>query len=522
MAVVDLSKIQGPTEVDTKVRTGLSKFVYDNLLLPKLLYFVITCVIYSTHTFALHLLVDDLGLKMREAGYIFALNFLNFFGSIFWGYFADRTGLHKHILIACCVLYALCFTLSSLGKINDGKDKALLYIVTFDKQKDRASLLLYTGVFFGLAQFFCAALFPLIDNQVVQMISSHPRFSKEVFGRIRLWSTLGHTFITLMLGLLKDQLPDTLKKLAMTVCLLVSTFLFIVLAILAIKTRRIKKGKAGPAAAPQCYDSQGRPISPIKALLSKPSYLFFLVFIFLASFNRSIMSSFYPYFLSMIQTHNAGFTAHKTQNNLLTAAVKIPVSISEIVVFFFGKPLMAYLGVHWMLILAQVSGIVRVLVFAAIPYDDNSWMCSYAVELLKGINTAFLITASVKIIVELTPKGAESSGQSIFSGVYSGFSMGVASLVGGLLCDPEIVGTEKVITGNAKYDSTVARIKAFQLMFWVTVAISTAGLILYFVKYALIEKKLTFKFPVGDHHSKPSAVAPAPAAAEKEQAPAKN
>lgn len=484
--------------------------VHRWLLLPKLLYFMLNMLVYSLHAFATKFYIKEWNFKAEWVGYMNALQFLNFFGSIFWSQLADKTGKHRTITVVGAFMFCALNT--------------LLLIHYFDEER-------WTGRVWAiscntLGMFFLSGLFPMVDAQVISLLSRDGNYSKDIFGRQRLWGSIAHTGATAFSHLLRVLFA---QPSGMFVGMNLSGIAFIISVLLAVPgDLKIEKGKHGhhhggddkkkaevpasptlsvqsdtsaasstsstgasdPAgtaekvqavmagtptpAMPVHVTDHDRVSNPTLILLRKPAFLFFMTFILVAGYVRSIMTIYQKYFVSDVLAMN-------DESNVFLDLFRM---FSEVGTFFFSKHIISACGVYWVLILSQVMGIARMLVYGMYRYlPENELvrqMIIYSVELLKGLNTGLIVSSAIKIVTEMAPRGTENTAQGLFSGTYAGLSMAVAGIFGGLLLQFLPTGTET--------DPKVIDESRFQGMFLVSTVVCFVVLLLFFCKYAFVDR----------------------------------
>ncbi len=426
----------------------------DYLILPKFLYFALNLAVYSTHTFTAQYFFEEWDLVLWQFGLVAALSGFNFFGALCWSWIADKTGRHKLILITCCLAYAGFFT--------------MLNWKPFGENQANASLA-YTVVCYGLSNFCVSALFPLLDNQVFNMLASTKNFSKERFGRVRLWGTVGHAAITIVNAIGMDSLKHTEAEydvMFLNLCgtsILCATLTYFCIPGGIFSRSRIthkppaKHGSHGKAADHKQAEAETIK-NPRLKLLKNPHFLFFLFVVLMSGYVRSVMS----YFLALFMEKDMN------QSKVLIALSHLCRMSSEVAVFFYGKEMNKLFGVYWLLVIGQACGIIRIFMYSVIPVTGNWFFLSFAIELLKGINTAAIISAAIPIANSIAPPGAQASAQGLFSGVYSGLSAALGGTLGGGL-------------GFAFNED-------MQKMFLLTSIVATVALIMFVLKYALVDK----------------------------------
>jgi MFS family permease len=129
------------------------------------------------------------------------------------------------------------------------------------------------------------------------------------------------------------------------------------------------------------------------------------------------------------------------------------------------------LGLHWMLVIAQVSGVLRVLAYSVLPPQGNWFYLSFAIELLKGTSTGCLISSAVRMANDIAPPNCANTAQSYIAGIYSGLSLAMGGAFGGLII--------YLLPNNS-----VAG------MFYVTFWLGLATLIICLFKYSIIDRAI--------------------------------
>lgn len=411
------------------------------LVFPKLLYFTLNVLVYSIYTFTAKYFSDVWRIPEHHFGYILGLCAVGFSGSILWTMIADRTKQHRLILLLTTLGYAGSFSLLRSG----------LFL-----QAPLRDRLIFVAICYGLANFFMSALFPLLDNRVLMILAAEPgSFSKELFGRQRLWGVLGQSVVTLLNGATIAVWGFD----AMFVNLVASSLIFSLLIIFGVpSTTNLKKDENHPC----------EPIQPsipfgeaARRLIYSPTYLFFLLIILVAGTTRGVAGNYLPQYLERVM-------------NLSTLEISLILQsriVAEVGIFFMGQPLMNWLGIHWLLAVAQLTGLLRVLIYAILPSHWTS--IPLIVELLKGVNNACLVSAGVRYVHDLSPPGVEATAQGLFSGVHSYLANAASGFFGGAILH--------MCSSHAE---------PFKVLFAYTSILSTVGLVA-FVAYYLIRRTKT-------------------------------
>ena len=147
----------------------VAKFMEDWLVAPKLLYFGLNIVIYSTHAFLFQYLEETWKISKAEFSLTNFVQFTNIAGAFFFSRLADRTGKYRLIVAGCVAAYCCCM--------------CLLLFPVFTAPEQRYFKLAYYLTINAVCFFFTAGTFPLLDSMVMSKLSSNPNLSKEMFGR---------------------------------------------------------------------------------------------------------------------------------------------------------------------------------------------------------------------------------------------------------------------------------------------------------------------------------------------------
>lgn len=416
-----------------------SSFCSRNLVLPKLLYFTLNVLCYSTYTFTSKYFKEVWNISYHYFGYMLALCALSFTGSIIWTMLADKTGQHKLILLLTSVGYCCSFMLLRTHLFINAPEATRLAFVSFC---------------YGLSNFFTSALYPLLDNRVFVILVSDPRFSKEIFGRQRLYGTIGQSAVTVLLGYLLKPFGYT----SIFVVLGLSTLAFVTLIIIGVPSATASEAKSCPSDHPSNplpidVSVEKRPFyKSTLQLISTPTYVIFLFIILIASTSRAVAGNHLPQYFD---------TVMKLPPHVFTVIMQTRI-ITEVLVFFFGKQMLLFLGVQWMLFLGQFTGFLRVFAYAILPTSSPWTTLPALVELLKGLNNGFIISAGVRYAHDCAPQGAEATAQGFFAGIQNYLAMATSGLFSGVILQQE-------------KDNPLL----FQVLFRYTALLSGLGLVIY-------------------------------------------
>jgi MFS family permease len=161
------------------------------LITAKLLYFALNLEMYAFYLYRSIFITQYLGVSIENYGIIASvMACVSFPFMTVWGTLADGTGRPKAVLTVLAVLTAACFELLFIKVGEKGSWKQFVYVL---------------GVLIAYAA-FCAGLQPLLDVIALKILSALPNFSKDVYGRQRLWGTLAYAVVTLIAAFLMDAI----------------------------------------------------------------------------------------------------------------------------------------------------------------------------------------------------------------------------------------------------------------------------------------------------------------------------
>ena len=416
-----------------------ASFCDHHLLLPKLLYFMLNALCYSTYTFTAKYFKDVWGIADHHFGYMVGLCALSFTGSLLWTMIADKMRRHKLILVLTTIGCTGSFMLLRTG----------LFMTA-----ERSTKLIFVSLCYGLSNFFTSALFPLLDYQVFAMLTADARFSKEIFGRQRLFGTLGQSAITLLSGYTITAYGFD----AMFLNLLVSCGAFLFLISIGLKNASVaEKEQSADKRSTKLVEKMSFKRAT-RSLLLSPDFFFFLLIILIAGMTRGMAGNYLPQYFDSVMHLSPWQTSVMLQTRIIT----------EVAVFFLGKEFLQLFGVKWMLFTAQLAGLLRVLAYAVLPTGEPWALLSLVIELLKGINSGCLISAGVRYVHDVAPAGAEATAQGFFSGVHSHLANAASGFLGGLILQ--------------LHESNPP---AYRELFRYTAVLATVGLVLFSLRQLL-------------------------------------
>ena len=153
----------------------------SSLWSARLMYFTVTMTVCSMNTFAPSFLYQHWKLSPSELGIVGAMSGVLFLGSLAWSAVSDHYRQPRVVAVGCTIAYAT----SLMGLLWMPVDKRIAMI--------------WTAAMFGISNFFVAALFPIVDVEVLSRLGGSKEAKKHgsSFGKLRLWGTLGHVAVIL-------------------------------------------------------------------------------------------------------------------------------------------------------------------------------------------------------------------------------------------------------------------------------------------------------------------------------------
>lgn len=426
---------------------------------PKLIYFSVASAYYGLYMFRGDLCKKYLNLKTDQFGTLSSI--IAFVGFIFmpiWSSLADRLGRHRMIIIFLCLAMSASIQLAPLVKGIEG-----------DGNKFVASVL-----FMSLYSLFSCGILPITDFIVLRMIEDKQGFSRDLYGRQRLWGTISYGITTLVVGFFSTHYGLVSLLYVLPLIVVATTFVLCFNAppdsnalpfrSLFWKTRiissssgvsydddddvvgndsinsndsknengSISKESTSAAESEKSISANEksssttnfptRTRSPFRVLLTTPSYVFMLLVVFMTGSARAVMTTF----LNVYWCEDLKFDA-TNRGWLATIGV-----IFEVIIFFNSQLLLRGLGIYWMFLIAQVATVLRCYAYYALP-TSTSFVVFCGVELLKGVSFGFTQSAGVKLAGDVCPAGLESTAQAVYTAVYSQLPAVISAYCGGVV-----------------------------------------------------------------------------------------
>jgi PPP family 3-phenylpropionic acid transporter len=335
-------------------------------------------------------LSENVGLSSSQVGIVVSIPpLVGLFAQPAWGQLADRTGSRVRVLVFLCIGAA-----SGFAVLTQAQGLVATAVATF-----------------GLAVFL-SPLFPLSTSVTFGSLPS-----SSMFGRVRVWGTVGYLLVVVAAPRLLAQLRDAgvmprtpggpsepglplLFYLAAGCCLI------------SAGAAALLPKHAGLSARAQRGD--------LRALLSQPAFARLLVFTTgIQLFINGPMQLFPLY----VRSRGGSMT---DLSNLW-----ICMALLEIPLIFGSSKLFAALGVPRMMLIASAAGGVRWLVCALVPTLAGV----YPVQALHALVVTGLNVGTALYVEQIVPERLRSTAQSTV--VMVGISVGgaLSNVIGGAIVE---------------------------------------------------------------------------------------
>lgn len=406
------------------------------LIYPKLAYLTMSMTLYSTYVYTPAYFEAAWGVPTHGYGYLSAISVLSLVGSLLWSRLGERMRCASEMMYICSILYAVLFGVLGLEIGARGTDRLIrMALVT---------------ICYGGSSAFGGALSPLLDHLVLEYLEGHMQYTKELYGRQRLWSSIGHALIVIVNG----WGIQTYGYRSMFVCLFASTaaFLLTLVPLHASIARGVKRpiertgngirsGEGGarkeesgevqtsfpsqvaltPSSPAVLVSQPPNERSSLLRLRGHPVFALFITGILIAGFVRCVVGSFGPvYFKKVLQMRESVYGI-AMQTRLLP----------EMLCFFYGSELSSRYGNNLLMLIGQLAGIMRAGVYAVTPAGPRHSWVTYPAEMLKGLNNAAIMMAGPRIAHDIAPPGEGATALAIFHGTYGSLAMILAGVIGG-------------------------------------------------------------------------------------------
>ncbi|RKP19139.1 MFS general substrate transporter [Rozella allomycis CSF55] len=395
-------------------------WMHNLLIVPKVLFFSMIFAINTCYTYRTRFFRHEFGIPTNNYGILASiLSLVAFASAPFWTYLADRLRKPKVILMIAAFGQAASFFLFLLIKRG-----------TIDTLLQTMVAVVCVG---SLVNFFNGALYPLLDRIVVVILSSstHGTISKDLYGRQRLWGSLGNFIAVSLMGFLMhgDNYQVTYPAVG------ISFTIFLIIGYYLIPSDKIHKNKNvedDNHKGEKESNSDAEKFSTwesMKKLFGNPRFSFFLLIVLFNGLAKAMGSHFMSNYL---EEEADGLSATKGQ----VAIASNCGQTMEILIFLFSKDLIQRFGINTLMVVAQLSLIIRFAIHSFLPVGQNNEIyiyIAYFAEAMKGISFGCMTASGVMVAVKEAPKHLQATAQGLFSGIYIGLAPSLAGIIGYML-----------------------------------------------------------------------------------------
>jgi MFS family permease len=403
----------------------------DVLIGPKLINFTLFMLMKGAFAYRCQFFIHEFNIQTREyALLVTILSLISFMSAPFWTFVTDRLQRPKLMLLVTSIMMVLSFSALKLvpKKVDDETPTFLI-------------LTLVTGILSS----FSSALNPIVDRICLMVLTETEGFSRELYGRQRLFGSFGEMFANTVTGLLVGES----NYMFLFMFVYGAELLFMINA--AIFVPRDQKKKRTQDEEVKCPKKKvsvpvAAPAPPHKnnvvVLFTNWTFIFVMLVGLINGLNRSIGSHFVDSFMED-QVDGLGFEKH------VIGIAKSMGNLMEVLMFFFAQPLTARFGNYNMMIGSQIAMIIRMTIHSSLPTGTNtSWHVYMAAlaEAFKGLSFGMMMSSGVMVAAKEAPPELQATAQGVFSGIYHGLAPAMAGFLGWLLIDNDV---EK-ISGESK------------------------------------------------------------------------
>lgn len=327
----------------------------------------------------LNLYLSEIGLSGIQIGTIVAVGlFMTTIGQPIWGFISDFFGTRKRIL-----------------QFNVAASFVLIIAASFSET------FLILLVILAIFRFIRSPLMRIIDT--ITLSSPDP---EVVYGKIRLWGSVGFTVAVVFIGELLEL--TSLKNSFYIFAFLAGVFLII--SSFLPGHVEVKDEEEGTISGRHVFN-----------LIKNNLFLLFLIFSFLVGLGFSMHLVFFSIYMSNL---GAG-------EGLIGIAWALSALV-EVPVFFYSDNLL------------EKSGSTNLLFFGALLFGvcwflyalASSPLMVLVVQVLVGSCFALFYSSGVTFVSQTAPSGLQATGQGIFGAFFIfGLSGMVGSFLGGLIFD---------------------------------------------------------------------------------------
>jgi PPP family 3-phenylpropionic acid transporter len=346
----------------------------SNRFWPAAFYFFYFAAIAAVIPF-IALYYQSLGFTGGQIGLLFGISpLIGLFASPFWTGLADAGQRHKHILFITIAAVVL-----------------LMALVPFVRPFGLLLPLIFAYTFFG------APIVALVDSATLSLLGDR----RDLYGRIRLWGTIGW-------GLSAPLVGELLQRFG------IRWMFWIYPLLMGVNLITVRRLTFVHRVSPTPY------WRGMRDLLANRRWVFFLVVAFVAGIGFALHNN---YLVVLLESMGAS-------KSIMGFAITVSI-ISELPVMFFSNFLLRRFKAQGLLFVAlAVAGVRCLLYFLA-----GNPLTVVAIQLLHGLTFPLMWIAGVTYASENAPPGFGATAQGLFGAMMMGFGVASGGLLGGLLLD---------------------------------------------------------------------------------------
>ncbi|EJW03879.1 hypothetical protein EDEG_01832 [Edhazardia aedis USNM 41457] len=415
-------------------------------------YFLIYFCVYTSHNYVTKIIAPAADLDDAQVSILDMLVLVKFFSAFIWGNIADRTRKYRIIISSGLIGFAAFLSLFQFARGT--------YFAAIRINK-------WTIIYKLTSNIMLSSVFSMIDVLAIEYLENIGHF-KRWYGRIKIFSTLGHASAHLSVWFVKEKLgygPG--QSIIWTLFIALVGGPFIYFSMENIEKSRKKKEKSVMSFSEKCKKNfkYAKEVFTIELLL-------LVITITLQGIPRQSLT-----------TYLAAVLSKKSSGGVyLKFAIRC---IPEAFMLYLTPYIEERIGIYWMWIVGILFGILRPISYGLVNLDKLSHMnheiVSYSLEISKGVFSALFGYAGSKIAKEIFTDNTRSIAQGIFLGCYSGLAPFLSGLIGYI-----------ILRGNFNYFKKDDLIKG---VFLFTGVLAAMGLIpaMFFILRRLSSKSKAIK-----------------------------
>jgi len=346
----------------------------SGLRVTRVMYFVLFAAVGAFFPF-INLYYRNIGLSGAQIGVIGSVSpLVGMIAGPLWGMISDRFGVTRPLLIAGMSGAILC----AFG---------LLSAPTF----------LWLVLIAAMYAFFTSPIMPLLDSTTLDLLEGR----RELYGRQRLWGSIGFVFTALGFGRVIQQFG--LQWLFYGYMALLAAAMVIALRLPARRTRLGGPLRRGLA-----------------QLVRQRAWLIFSASLLVLGIANSGMHTF----LNIYVKEMGGGEG-------LVGLMWAIAAIAEVPVMFLAGPLVARIGARRTIAIAYLAYTARWLLYGVMPTP----LWAVPISLLQGVTFAPLWVAGVAYADSLAPRELKATAQGMFAATLFSLSGVIGGPISGLLFD---------------------------------------------------------------------------------------